>query len=208
MMLDFSMLMKKYQPVISGVIHVGAHKGQEYKDYHAHNINSIIFIEPLEVPFKVLKGKFGESENILLFNCACADSEGNKQMHVDMVNEGQSSSLLEPLIHLEEHPDIPFPNKELVPVKRLDDLPFTRSKYNLLVMDTQGTELLVLKGAKETLKYIDYIYTEVNIREVYKDCVQLPELDDYLQDFERVETFIAPKKSWGDAFYIRKGVAT
>ena len=61
----------------------------------------------------------------------------------------------------------------------------------------------MIKGAAETLKNIDTIYTEVNRAEVYEGCVQIDELDYLLSDFERVETSWAGG-TWGDAIYKRK----
>ena len=53
------------------------------------------------------------------------------------------------------------------------------------------------------LDMIDYLYLEVNIEEVYKDCALLPELDEFLVDFERVETKMTPY-GWGDCLMVRK----
>jgi hypothetical protein len=53
------------------------------------------------------------------------------------------------------------------------------------------------------LKGIDYIYTEVNETDIYKDCALIGEIDEYLSDFERVETAMTEFK-WGDALYRRK----
>ena len=77
------------------------------------------------------------------------------------------------------------------------------SKYNFLNLDIQGAELLALKGFGDLLVGIDYIYTEVNETDIYKDCALIGEIDQYLSDFERVETAMTEFK-WGDALYRRK----
>ena len=76
--------------------------------------------------------------------------------------------------------------------------------YNFINIDVQGYELEVFKGGKDTLNNIDYITTEVNRDEVYKDCAKIEELDTYLGDygFQRVET-TWDGGTWGDAFYIK-----
>ena len=53
---------------------------------------------------------------------------------------------------------------------------------------------------------MQYIYTEVNIQEVYKGCNLIGELDDYLRrfGFERVAQQIYTDLGWGDAFYMKK----
>ena len=57
----------------------------------------------------------------------------------------------------------------------------------------------------EYLDNIEYIYTEVNSGEVYKNNDSIEDLDSFLEGFgfTRVETEITPFE-WGDAFYIRK----
>jgi len=57
-------------------------------------------------------------------------------------------------------------------------------------MDVQGFELEVLKGGENCIKNIDYIMTEVNRDEVYKDCAKVEQSDQFLDDygFIRVET--------------------
>ena len=57
-------------------------------------------------------------------------------------------------------------------------------------MDVQGFELEVLKGGENCIKNIDYITTEVNRDEVYKDCAKVEQIDQFLDDygFIRVET--------------------
>jgi hypothetical protein len=89
-------------------------------------------------------------------------------------------------------------------VKRLDSLGLAHKGYQLLVMDVQGFEGRVLKGATETLKQMNFVYTEVNRDEVYQGCTLVDELDELLSEFERVETGAWVGGMWSDAFYIRR----
>jgi len=75
-------------------------------------------------------------------------------------------------------------------------------------MDTQGYELEVLRGAKRTLEKIEYIYTEVNQDEVYENNAMIGDLDLFLNDFdmERVATGWHGSQTWGDAFYVKRGL--
>ena len=72
-------------------------------------------------------------------------------------------------------------------------------------MDIQGAEFLALKGMKNNLKYLDYIYLEVNDTHVYENCGLISDIDDFLREygFIRVETCMTDFH-WGDALYIRK----
>ena len=124
-------------------------------------------------------------------------------MNVETANQGQSNSLLKPKKHLEQYAWIQFHKTEKVNVYRLDNLIFERKDYNFLNMDIQGYELEALKGAKQTLKSIDYVYTEVNRDEVYENCARVEQLDFFLKDFERVHTNWMGG-TWGDSLYLRK----
>ena len=58
---------------------------------------------------------------------------------------------------------------------------------------------------EEYLNNIEYVYTEVNKKSVYKNCAIIEEIDEYLNNygFYRVET-VWTAEDCGDAFYIKK----
>jgi FkbM family methyltransferase len=204
MLLNFPLIVNKYSIKANGCIHVGAHHAQEHADYVAAGIKRFVYIEPCAATFNVLKSKFAAHHHVQLFNVACGEVEGEQVMYTGSQNEGQSNSLLKMHKHLQIHPGITLPNTELVTVKRLDNLGVANKGYQLLVMDCQGFEGRVLKGATETLKQVNYVYTEVNKDEVYQGCTLVDELDDLLHEFTRVETGTWIGNAWSDALYIRK----
>jgi len=204
MLLNFPSLVKKYSIKADGCLHVGAHHAQEHPDYVAAGIKRFVYIEPCAATFNVLKNKFSGHHHIKLFNVACGEVECEQVMYTGSQNEGQSNSLLKMQKHLQIHPGITLPNTELVTVKRLDSLGLAHKGYQLLVMDCQGFEGRVLKGGMETLKQINYVYTEVNRDEVYQGCTLVDELDKLLHEFDRVETGAWVGGMWSDALYIRR----
>lgn len=204
MLLDFPSLIKKYNIKASGCIHVGAHHAQEHPHYVAAGIKRFVYIEPCAAAFNVLRNKFASHHHIQLFNYACGDVECEQVMYTGSQNEGQSNSLLKMDKHLKIHPGITLPTTELVTVKRLDSLGLAHKGFQLLVMDCQGFEGRVLNGATETLKQINYVYTEVNKDSVYHGCTLIDELDTLLSEFDRVETGQWVGNAWSDALYIRK----
>jgi FkbM family methyltransferase len=203
MIISLRDLVSKYNVKITGVIHVGAHHGQEYDEYKNAGAARVIWIEPCKLALKVLNGKFENNKDVTIFPVACGEYVEEAMMNVSPQNDGMSNSLLEPEKHLQLHPDIQFPYNEKISVNRLDNLEFDRKSYNTLMMDVQGFEDRVLRGGPDTLKHIDYVYTEVNTDEVYKGCARIETLDAILSDFERVETKMAGG-IWGDAFYVRR----
>jgi FkbM family methyltransferase len=202
MLLDLKELTKKYNLKIKGVIHIGAHFGQEFTTYKKLNIDNVMFFEPLIKTFEKLKNNIGNQA--ILINSALGNIIGEIDMFTETINEGQSSSILKPEYHLIQHPSIHFDGKETVSITKLDTYIETKENFNFINIDVQGYELEVFKGANEYLKSIDYIMTEVNRAELYLGCAKIEELDNYLNEFgfKRVET-TWDGITWGDAFYIK-----
>lgn len=202
MLLNLEQIKEKYNLNIKGVIHIGAHFGQELEIYNKLNIENILFFEPVPETFNKLKENVGDKAKMK--QIALGNMVGEIEMNIETANMGQSSSILEPIIHLKQYPHIVFNKKIKVPITKLDNFIDEKESYNFINIDVQGYELEVFKGATEYLKNIDYIMTEVNRDEVYKNCAKINEIDDFLSNFgfKRVET-TWDGITWGDAFYIK-----
>jgi FkbM family methyltransferase len=203
MLLSFTGLRKKYNMDVKGIIHVGAHYGEEISEYIENGIQDIVLFEPLSECFDVLAQKvMSLNANIEGHQVALGSVPGTATMYLSD-NEKQSSSILKPKVHLTHHPHVKFDGTEEVEVDLLDN--FDTKDYNFLNMDVQGYELEVLKGATETLKRVDYVYCEVNRDEVYEGNAYVEELDEFLSSYgmERVETSWEGQ-IWGDALYVKK----
>lgn len=205
MLLDFNKLVEKYKVKAKGVIAVGAHYGEEYNDYISNGIKNIVFVEPCRKAFEELYRRFRYADNVFLFNVACGENSGTGIMYTgdNTINKGQSNSLLKPAKHLQIHPTVEFDGEEEVDVELLDTLGVVGKEYQLLVMDCQGYEGHVLRGAKEVLKQINWVYTEVNRADVYENCAMVDEIDSLLSEFTRVETGAWVGNAWTDAFFVR-----
>jgi FkbM family methyltransferase len=201
--LNLEELVQKYQVQIKGLIHVGAHYGQEYELYQKLGITHLIFFEPLKQNFEILKTHVGEKAK--LFQKALGNENKKVKMYIESANNGMSSSILKPQKHLEQYPTIVFDREEIVEMVRLDDFLSEKENYNFLTIDVQGYELEVLKGSQKTLTNISGILTEVNRDELYENCARVEQLDDFLShfNFQRVETNWEGG-TWGDAFYLKK----
>lgn len=205
MLLNLQQLIDTYHMRIKGIIHVGAHFGQEYPLYRDLGIPNIVFIEPCKNAYHKLRHMLLEkkAKNVITFNVACGADFDTGLMYTEKANMGQSNSLLQPALHAEQYPHIDFQGRETVDIVRLDSLNIDIHDYNMLVIDVQGYELKVLRGAVNFLPRIKYICTEVNRAELYKGCAQVTDLDAYLSEYSRVET-TWPGNTWGDALYIHK----
>jgi hypothetical protein len=77
----------------------------------------------------------------------------------------------------------------------------------MIVIDVQGYELEVFKGAVESLKGIDYIVSEINREELYENYTKVEELTEFLakHGFEKVEE-VWVASGWGDGLFIKKNL--
>ncbi len=203
MLLNLDNLKQKYDLKIKGVLHIGAHVGQEFGTYQRLGIDNVMFFEPVPSTFQRLKENVGDKA--ILVNTALGNIIGEVEMFTETVNQGQSSSVLEPEHHLVQHPNIQFTGRQNVAITKLDTFIEHKDKYNFINIDVQGYELEVFKGGAEYLNTIDYVMTEVNRAELYKGCARIEELDAFLggYGFERVET-TWDGGTWGDAFYVKR----
>lgn len=190
---------------VKGVVHIGAHYGEEIREYVDNGIQKITVFEPLSKNFEVLAERLQNvNADIQGYQVALGSQKGTATMYLSS-NEAQSSSILKPKEHLEHHPDVTFNGTEEVEVSVLDD--YDLGDVNFINMDVQGYELEVLRGGKETLNNVDYVYCEVNRGEMYENNAMIDDIDKYLGEygFERVETYWPETwYKWGDAFYIKK----
>jgi FkbM family methyltransferase len=203
MLINFTNIKKKYNMNIKGIVHIGAHYGEEIVEYVNNGIQDIILFEPLTENFNILKRRVQDlNANIQGYQVALGSEKKVDVMNLSS-NNLESSSLLKPKLHLELHDHVKFEGTQEVEVDLLDN--YDLGKCNFINMDVQGYELEVLKGAKKCLNRIDYVYCEVNRGEVYENNAMIDEIDEYLStyNFNRVETDWAGKL-WGDAVYIKE----
>ena len=190
---------------VRGIVHIGAHYGEEIQEYVDNGIQNITVFEPLSKNFNILSQRMQNvNADIQGHQVALGSKKGTATMFLSS-NEAQSSSILKPKQHLELHPDVSFDGTEQVEVSLLDDYDIGES--NFINIDVQGYELEVFKGGKKTLEKVDYIYCEVNRGEVHEGNAMVEELDEFLSSygFERVETkWPETYYTWGDALYIKK----
>ena len=119
MLLNFNELIKKYSLSISGIIHIGAHYGEEYRLYRDNGISNLCFFEPLKENFKKLSENISDNETILV-NKALGSEIKKIKMNVEIANNSQSSSILKPKHHLIQYPHIQFDKTEEVDMITLD----------------------------------------------------------------------------------------
>jgi FkbM family methyltransferase len=202
MLLDFNKIYNKYNLNVKGVLHIGAHHGQEDIIYRNKNIKNIMYFEPLSKNFNILESKV--PKGTILHKLALGNIVGEITMYVESSNQGMSSSVLKPAHHLIQYPHIIFDKTEKVKIDKLDNIEFNRKDYNCVNIDVQGYELEVFKGAEKTLEHIDYIISEINNVNLYENGALLEDIVNFLSkyNFKLVEESW-DGVTWGDGFFIK-----
>lgn len=197
----------KYLRNKRGAIHVGAHEGRERNWYIQQGFDKVIWFEPNKEIFDRLQKRIEVVSGHVAYNLGVHDTLSEATLHIAS-NDGQSSSILNLGTHSFHHPNISYIKDQEIKMIRLDDFfkmgDHNITDFNFLNIDVQGVELNVIKSFGALITKMDYIYTEVNEEELYKDCCLISEIDIYLKKFgfERKQTHMTPYK-WGDAFYLK-----
>ena len=157
------------------IIDVGAAKGTPAL-YEVFPKARHIFVEPLEefIPYlNFLVNKLNKAEYII---AAAGTQQGSivVNVHPDLVGssiykEGEDSNV--------------NGVERIVPVMSLNEIckeKGTEGPY-LIKIDTQGSELAVLRGAKEILQKTEFVILEVSLFEFFKDGPQLFECVDFMK---------------------------
>ena len=211
--MHFDLYSTLYQTNIQfkGVIQAGSHYGQEVGCFDQLGINKRILFEPSPHAFGVLSEGLKHRTDcaFYLVNHALGNENKDVEMFMETANRGESNSILAPAMHLTQFPDIRFDEKQVVEMVRLDDwaekMNLDISEYNLLVLDVQGYELEVLKGAEKTLENVNVVVTEILREELYEGCVMYQELEAWLNQ----RGFQMTNSNWvggsyGDAIFIKQ----
>jgi FkbM family methyltransferase len=170
--------------LVSGVIHIGANKGQERDLYARHHID-VIWIERVHEIFLQLEENLRRYPRQHAYEYLVTDKDEEYYRFNISNNHGESSSILELHKHKDFWPEVYYTRQvtlksltlaSLIAKERIDIC-----KYDALVVDTQGSELLVLKGAEDLLKKIRFVKTEVPDFESYNGCPRIDDIDGFLR---------------------------
>jgi FkbM family methyltransferase len=205
-LIPFKSLKRKYKLKVDGVLHLGAHLGEEAQDYFNMGVRNVIWVEANPELIPRLRDNVGRFSHTIL-NYLVADEDG-KQFTFHVTNNFMSSSVLELGTHKKSSPDVHYTHDLQLEGITVDSMVQRHglTGFNFLNMDLQGAEKLALIGASETLNVVDYVYSEINTEEVYLGNALVGDLDDILKPygFELVESSMAGNAGWGDGFWIKR----
>jgi FkbM family methyltransferase len=192
---------------VESILHVGANEGQERHDYEANGASPCLYVEPVDAAFSALRTNLAAMPFHRAIQAVCAEREGEEVVFNVASNGGQSSSLLPLGVHAEHHPDIFYTGAQRMVTTTVDRIvaEFSPGRMpNLLVIDAQGSDLQVLRGATRSLPAVDGVYIEVSEAPLYEGGCTLDEITGFLKSFDlRLRWLRLDGAGHGEAFYCR-----
>lgn len=153
-------LIAKYKLSPFEVIHVGAHVGEEVNIYKECGFSRIILIEPDPEQIKFLTERFKDDRQVVVISAAVGTDEVETAKFYRFersvwgtIKTGKESYLSN---------NIPIDDGIEVSIVSLPNLQASYRNVNFITIDTQGTELDVLKTAN--LNVLDLVIIEVSDR--------------------------------------------
>lgn len=195
----------------SGILHIGANTGQEMNFYNSLNVSKVFWIEAIPETFEQLRINLenlnstkvkhisikalvtDQDDQVYpfhLFSNGYASSSifaGNNEIFWDWVHEVGVTNLV---------------SKKLSTV--LKENKILKTDFDYVLIDTQGSELLVLKGFEEYLDNVKWIEVEVSQRPFYHGGVLFPELNSYLNEKGFIVGPYQEIPDHGNIVYVRK----
>lgn len=173
------------------IFEIGCADGGDTEEFFNILDNPTIYcFEPEPKNIKILKDRFKDNNNFILYEGVVSDKDGELIFHRSR-SEGHpealcySGSVKTPKDHVQEWPSIKFDNDITVLSITLDSFCKINNvqKIDFIWMDVQGAEDLVISGGKDTLSTkVKYLYTEYSNREYYQGQKNLNEILSQLGD--------------------------
>lgn len=192
-------------PWTHGIVHIGANEGQE-RDIYRDCMIPVLWIEPIPEVFLKLQKNIKDYPNQCALQALMGESDGGMVDFFLANNGGASSSMLVPHLHKVVASDIKFDRVIRLPIITFDTLVRERliniKEYNTLIMDTQGSELLILRGAQSELQNFDFVKTEISSFESYVGCPNLKTFSSFMDanGFDEISRECIFKHSLGEAY--------
>jgi FkbM family methyltransferase len=198
----------------TGIIHVGANNGQEVPSFRASGARPVLLFEPLAEPFANLERACAGAEEFYPIRACLADvADRTVPFHVAS-NGGKSSSYLPPAEHVAIAPNVTFDRVETMTTETLDravaklvrERGIDPARLDYIGLDTQGSEMDILRGGQETLARAKCVYTEVNFGNLYRGDTGLYDAIALMRGwgFDLYHLAMAGR-GWGDALFLRRG---
>jgi FkbM family methyltransferase len=164
-----------------GILHIGAHEGQEADMYHRLS-RSVIWVEAIPRYFEKLSENIQRFDNQLALNALVAAQCNDAQDFFIASNNGESSSIY-PLAGNDYWKGLVNSEVCSLPSRRLDCIfsDFDIRGYDYWIIDVQGAEIEVLKGAGKLLQFCRYLQVEISQETFYEGGAEFQDVKNFLE---------------------------
>jgi len=190
-------------------VHIGAHEAQEAEAYSQFSLEPVFWVEA--IPDLARRAAINlEGFPMQTVTQGALWSEAGLQLKFNVSsNDAGSSSFYDFHLHSASYPNVE--NTSILELETETLCGVLNSHFpqghpfGYLVLDVQGAELEVLRGAGEALGSFTGVMTEVSIRELYKGAPLFEELTSWFrgQDFQLISCDISSETGWGDALFVK-----
>jgi len=171
------------------IFDVGAYRGDITNKYSALFSDARVYaFEPSKQSYEQLQTNVHQNENILTYHLALGNEVGTALLNINAYRP--TNSLLPSHQKAGEYWGdnlLDTNDKEEVPLSTIDEFckKHKVKHIDVLKIDTQGTESIVLEGAKKMLlkQHVSLIYMEIILVDTYVGQKKLPEITDFLAEY-------------------------
>jgi len=207
MLIPMDRLYEQYAVRPRGVVHLGAHLGEEAPDYAAAGIERVFWVEANDTLLPGLEANIAPYPLQRAVQAVVSDKD-DAEVLFRTASFSMSSSILKMTGHLKYYPTIVETGENPMRSIRVDTLMHRERErpelYDMANVDLEGAELMAMRGMPKLFPYLKWVYSEVYFEELYAGCSLIGDLDIFLASygFGRVATEDT-HLGWGDALYVR-----
>jgi FkbM family methyltransferase len=150
------------------LVDIGANAGI-YTDYFnkaTNGLSKIYCVELHPTTYDTLTKRFSENQNILVKNNAICDK--NEEIEFFLGKDSYTNNIIGHDMNFK-----PNPTGGKIQGITVDELLKDEKHIKLIKIDVEGAENLVLRGMKETIKKVDYIFLECHLNEDWEEIRNL-----------------------------------
>lgn len=173
------------------IVHVGAHHAEELSEYQKLQPQTVVWIEPDRGAFDIMLDRLNQRQadsiRHVCVNALIGAVEGIEVPFFEFANSGASSSIFRSTALKREHyPGADETGKVTMLKTRtlesvLRQLDLRPEEVEVIVLDTQGSEILCLSGAGPYLEAAKFLEVEVSQDPLYEGAPLFPEVNGFLE---------------------------
>ena len=197
-----SLLKIDYLKKCNGILHIGGHFGQEAALYDQLGLK-VIWIEGDPISFGKLASSIKKRFNQRAVNALLGDR--SETVNFYRVNNAGGSSSIYPLARGLKMGSLAQSEVVKLPMTTIDKLFGNKElqDFNYWLLDVQGAELSILKGARENIKHVRFLELEVSTFFHYESQPLFRDVVKFLDDEGFIPVFYPKARFHGNILWIR-----